>query len=92
MESNYFFNSSDNLAELFKAMFHDSSIAKNYQMKTTKLSYICNFGIAPYEKSILINKVQENTYYAFSFDERFNIQLQKKLGWTLLSDFYMIKN
>merc|ERR1719427_704531 len=42
-----------------------------------KLSYICNFGIAPYAKNILIKKVQETSYYAFSFDESFNAQLQK---------------
>ena len=58
-------------------MFPDSLVAKNYQMKSTKLSYICNFGIAPYAKNILIKKVQETSYYAFSFDESFNAQLQK---------------
>ena len=58
-------------------MIPDSLVTNIYQMKSTKLSYIYNFGIAPFEKNVLIKKVQESNYYAFSFDEILNAQLQK---------------
>ena len=72
VESNYSFNSTDRVSELFQVMFHDSSITKNYQMQSIKLAYICNFDIAPYIKDISVRKVQESSFYAFSFDESFS--------------------
>ena len=46
--SNWSASSIDGMSQLFQCMFTDSEIAKDFQLSRTKLTYITNFGIAPY--------------------------------------------
>ena len=46
-------NSASNINQGFASMFPDSKIAKSFQVGPDKLKYICNFGLAPFFKTIV---------------------------------------
>ena len=50
-------------------MFFDIKTAKTFQIGLDKRRYFVNFRIAPYFKSILIEKIKESKCYIMSFDE-----------------------
>ena len=77
VKNNYSFNSCDGDCELFDTMFPDSDIAKQMAAARTKMSYMLNFGVAPYVKEVLLCKITASEIYAISFDETFNEVLQK---------------
>ena len=58
--------------QLFQCMFSDSEIAKDFQLSHIKLTYITNFGIAPYFHHLLIDELKNSNYYSLSFDESLN--------------------
>lgn len=62
----------DGLNDLFQKMFSDSEIARDFQMGRTKLTYLINFGIAPYFHEILLGELKNADYYSISFDESLN--------------------
>ena len=64
--SHFSYNSSTNIADVFRAMFPDSAIAQKMNCGPTKLSYLICFGIAPYFKQQLLKEAQ---CYVISFDE-----------------------
>ena len=43
-------------------MFPDSKIAKSFQVGPDKLKYICNFGLAPFFKTILAEKLKKSEH------------------------------
>ena len=51
-------SSSKDITPLFRSMFTDSAIAQYFQLSTDKLRYLQNFGIAPYCKSLLDEKLK----------------------------------
>ena len=55
-------------SEIFKAMFPDSEIAKNYRQGETKVRYNIQFGIAPYIKDLLL-KGFSDCPFSLKFDE-----------------------
>ena len=57
-------------------MFTGSEIAKDFQLSSTKLTYITNFGIAPYFHELLIDELKNCNYYSLSFDESLNYFMQ----------------
>lgn len=66
------FRSNDNISTLFKKMFPDSEIAKQFTCGRKKCSYLINFGLAPYFSNELISKLQKVSHYVILFDESYN--------------------
>ena len=67
--SSYSFGLCDELADLFKSMVIDSTIAEKFCLQKHKCACFINYGIAPYFHSILMNNVKDSAFYAISFDE-----------------------
>ena len=70
--SDWSVNSIGSMNQLFQCMFTDSEIAKDFQLSRTKLTYITNFGIAPYFHQLLIDELENCNYYSLLFDESLN--------------------
>ena len=75
MNNNYSFCSTTDDGDRFRAMFHDSNIAKLYNMSKTKVSYDIKHGISP----IVDHYIQDfkSTPFVFKFDETTTIQTKK---------------
>ena len=56
-EKHHSLNSNEHLGDVFTAMFPDSNIAKTFACGKDKSGYIIRFGLAPYFKQELINKI-----------------------------------
>ena len=76
--SHYSYNSANNIADLFRAMFPDSKIAEKMQCGPTKLSYLICFGIAPYFKQQLLSELKETQCFVISFDESLSSELHQE--------------
>ena len=64
---------------MFKRMFPDSDIAKQFQCGETKCCYLTTFGIAPHFLDLLTKKVKrDESGFVLLFDESLNAELQKK--------------
>ena len=59
-------------------MFQDSPTASELSLGATKMSYLLNFGIAPYFKNLLLDEIKASPYYVLSIDESLNTVLQKE--------------
>lgn len=75
--SNYSLNSCQNKNKLFARMFKGSKIAELFTCGSTKCSYIINFGLAPYFRSLLEESIKESTYHVRCFDESHNKSVHK---------------
>jgi hypothetical protein len=67
--------SSESQTELFPLMFPDSNIANEFAMKKDKVSYVITYGLAPYFRGLLIQKLNnlDNVpYYSVAIDESLN--------------------
>ena len=53
-------------------MFPECRTAKLLSLGADKLTYSCNYGLAPYFRQILTEKIQKSEIYVFSFDESLN--------------------
>jgi len=69
--------SCDGINELFKVMFSDSEVAKQFLLSRTKCTYVINHGLAPHFKSVLIDDIQKSPFYTISFDESLNKKLKR---------------
>ena len=70
-------------------MFSDSKIAHSFNLSRTKCSFIVNFGLAPFFKTMLLIVIKKSPYFTTIFDESLNKKLQ--IGkWTFLSGFGMM--
>ena len=65
------------LDKLFKAMFPDSEITKQFKLRKTKCSYFINFAIAPAFKTNLTKEINMSPFYSFSFDESMDSVMQQ---------------
>lgn len=73
----YSSSSSSDTDKLFKKMFPDSTIARQFQCGKTKCSYLIRYGLAPYfHKQVLDAASGEK--FSLSFDESFNKVLEKE--------------
>ena len=82
----YSFRSCDGLADLFRSMFPDSTIAEAFFfffLQKDKCVYFINYGITPLFHSLLMNNVKDPELYAISFDESLNTVIQ--MGQWILS-------
>ena len=77
LSCNYSLNSCSKKGKLFSEMFPDSDIAKNFQMASTKTSYVVYYGLAPHFKELLFNNLEEATYIVPCFDESYNRVIKK---------------
>ena len=72
----YSFHSCDGLADLFRSMFPDSTIAEKFCLQKGKCAYFINYVIAPHFRPTLTNNVKDSEFYAVSFDESSNTLMQ----------------
>ena len=70
------FHSCDDLREFYKDIFNDSSIASKFTFGKTKCMYTIKYGIAPYVKEKLSEKLSSLPYFSVSFDESHNSVLE----------------
>ena len=70
--AHFSYNASKNIGSLFHAMFPDSNIAKSFKCSSTKIAYLVAFGIAPYFRNDLIEKIHQSENFVVSFDESLN--------------------
>ena len=71
ISAGYSNNSYYDIANLFRDIFPCQN-SKLFQLGPTKLKYIANFGIAPYFKSALLERIKESFCYVISYDENLN--------------------
>ena len=72
MMSHFSYNSSQDIGDVFRAMFPDSKIAQQWSCGAI------TFGIAPYFKELLLAEMTEAPCFVLSFDEFFNPELQQE--------------
>ena len=73
----YFNKYVEALNATFKAMFSDSQIAQGFQLGPVKLSYLTNWGPAPYFKDKLKKYVNVSLFISIGFYESLNQKTQK---------------
>ena len=76
--SHYSLKSSEDAGPLFKRMFPDSRIAKEFTCGETKCAYVLVHGLAPYFKRLTLTNVSKQRAYVMLFDESLNKFLQSK--------------
>ena len=75
ISAGYSNNSCYDIANLFRDIFPCQN-PKLFQLGPTKLKYITTFGIAPYFKSVLLERIKESSCYVISYDESLNKKTQ----------------
>ncbi|GBN55838.1 hypothetical protein AVEN_260636-1 [Araneus ventricosus] len=78
VKSHYSFNSCQGNGELFRKMFPDSIIAKQFALGERKCSYLIVLGLAPYFKTKLTKNLENSEFFTLLFDETLNNSNQKK--------------
>lgn len=73
----YSYASCEKVDHLFKRMFPDSKIAEAFSCGEKKCSYILCFGLAPYFRDVLLNKIS-GVDFVLLFDESLNHKTQNK--------------
>ena len=68
-------NSCYDIANLFRDIFPCQN-SKLFQLGPSKLKYITNFGIAPYFKSVLLERIKESSCSVISYNESLNKKTQ----------------
>ena len=71
------YNSNLNINSVFAEMFPDSELAKTFTCGKDKTAYFVRFGLAPYIKTELISKVNEDAF-VIMFDESMNRSTKNK--------------
>ena len=70
-------NSTQDVVDLFKAMFPDCKIAERMLLGPNKLKCVVNHGSDPYVKDLLKSRVISTDWFVVSFDESLNDVTQK---------------
>ena len=73
----YSLNPYSDKKDLFQAMFKHSKVAEKFTCGSIKCSYVINFGIAPYFRSLLQDALNNAPFYVCSFDECHNNMIKK---------------
>ena len=82
--SNYSLRSTDHIGDLFRAMFPDSEIAKNFKLSRTSASYIIGQGLSPHFTQVLIADLSASELpFSVHFDETTSSQVKKQMDITL---------
>ena len=77
VDKNYAFQSCKSDNNIYRRMFPDSEIAKNYEMSATKVMYIIRHGIAIYVRNDLKKEIDDRPF-TFHFDESTTEQVKKQ--------------
>ena len=72
------FHSCENILNLFSVVFSDSDTAKSFSVRKTTCAYYINFGIAPYFKDLLLEKLKSSKYIVVSYDDSLNTILEEE--------------
>ena len=79
--NNFSLRSTDNLGDLFKAMFPDSKIAANFHLSYTSSSYMISEGLSPYFTRMIVNDLLKSSLpFSLHFDETTTAQVKKANG------------
>ena len=70
--SHFSYNSCRKLTLLFKTMFTDSQIAKDFKLGSSKCSYLINYGIYPVLVLKLKTQINSSPFHTVMFDESLN--------------------
>ena len=62
----------------FSHMFNDSEIAKSFSVGKIKCGYMINFGVAPYFKKMLLEKLKLTLFFVVCYDESMNRIFQEE--------------
>ena len=82
--NNFSLRSTDNLGDLFKAMFPDSKIAANFHLSCTSSSYMISEGLSPYFTRMIVNDLLKSSLpFSLHFDETTTAQVKKQMDLTL---------
>ena len=65
--TSHFYNSAHDIADVFKAMFPNSSIAQHMSSGPTKLSYLISFETEPYFRELLLANIKKASCFVVSF-------------------------
>lgn len=76
IDSHFSMRSCVDLSDLMEMMFHDSDIAKGFSLGKDKASYMITFGLAPYFKDTLLQRLKEKKF-SVNFDEAYNAVSKK---------------
>lgn len=63
---------------IMKRMFHDCAVASKLQLKKDKIAYVLMYGIAPYFKTELTNRINRGDFYVAGLDESLNKVTKKQ--------------
>lgn len=77
MNSYYSYKSCEDVGDIFKAMFPDSDIAKQFTCGERKVAYLTTFGIAPHFSSLMKAKAKKESGFVLLFDENLNREMKK---------------
>ena len=77
VDTNYAFQSCRSDNNIYRRMFPDSEIAKNYEMSATKVMYIMRHGMAIYVRNDLKKEIDDRPF-TFHFDESTTEQVKKQ--------------
>ena len=82
--NNFSLRSTDNLGDLFKAMFPDSKIATNFHLSCTSSSYMISEGLSPYFARMIVNDLLKSSLtFTLHFNETTTAQVKKQMDLTL---------
>ena len=73
------FNSCNEIGDIFRTMFPDSNIAKQFNMQSRKVSYVLSHGLGPYFHQELVKCLKRNDKFVLCVDEQTNNHNCKQL-------------
>lgn len=76
IENHFSYHSCENLGKIFKLMFPNVKAVEDFHLGYNKAAYNVIYGIAPYAKEEVINKLREVDCFTVSFDESLNTVTQ----------------
>ena len=83
VESDWSYNSLDNISEFLVDVAPDSNILKKIKMKSSKLSYVISHGLGPHFHEILVKDLKKAPSFTLGLDSA----TTKQLGLTKSLDF-----
>ena len=91
MTAHFPFNASADKGDLFKKMFSDSEVASKFVCGKVKVNYLLCFGITPFFKEKLLQKVKEAKCVTISFGESLNKDFQSEKMDIIVHYFHVDK-
>lgn len=76
--AHFSYKSSNGLPELFRSMFPDSDIARQFSLSERKSAYLCCFVTAPYFRELLTRRIRDKPRFVLLFDESLKKKMKSK--------------